>query len=375
MKSVVHITTWRPAGGLASVLKNIELNRNPNLFRYIYLYAEDGKDTEFDSFMRDRGNQIVVLPQLTFPIGMCRYMNAAYEFYKHNAKDIAIVHVHTPNIAIVHFFLAWKFGIKIRIAHSHNTRYSDNWWKGLLDRFFIWPMNLFLTDRFACGNDAARFLYGKHHLSDTYIFHNAIDTKNFQFRIDKRDIYRKKLNLTDKLVFGHAGLMVKRKNHMFLISTFAAIKEKYSDAILLLMGDGPLRANIQEKVEHLGLTDSVYFLGQRDDMADLLMAIDVFLFPSLFEGFPVSLVETQCVGLPCLVSDTVTREAAITDLIQFLPINDGAESLWVKAIENIKIDSRRDRSQELRAVGYDLSDEVKALENHYMELCQQAYAQ
>lgn len=139
------------------------------------------------------------------------------------------------------------------------------------------------------------------------------------------------------------------------------------------MGDGALRDDLQEKVNQLGLEDSVRFLGQRDDVADILMALDVFLFPSLFEGFPVSLMEAQCTGLPCLVSDTITREVAITDLVHFLPIHEGVEALWVKELERIKLDSRRDYSQVLQTAGYDLPKEVKALETHYQKLCHDAY--
>lgn len=372
-KSIIHITTWRTRGGIASVLKNIEVNRDSNLFRYVYLYAEDDKDSLFDMFMRNRNNEVVVLPKITFPLGLIKYICEAYKFYKRNAKDIAIVHVHTPNIAIVHFFLAWKFGIKIRIAHSHNTRYSDNWLKGICNYLLICPIKMFITDRIACGNDAAIFLFGKHNLSKTYIFHNAIDTAKFQFSVDRRKNKRKELNLSDNLVFGHVGNMLKQKNHSFLIDVFASIKKRYSNAVLLLVGDGALRDDLQKKVNQLGLEDSVRFLGQRDDVADILMALDVFLFPSLFEGFPVSLVEAQCAGLPCLVSDTITQEVAITDLIHFLPIHEGAEALWVKELERIKLDSRRDYSQVLQTAGYDLPKEVKALETHYQKLCHNAY--
>lgn len=119
------------------------------------------------------------------------------------------------------FIFAWKFGIKIRIAHSHSTRYSDNWLKGICNYLLICLMKIFVTDRFACGNDAANFLFGKHNLSNTYIFHNAIDTSIFQFSVDRRRNKRKDLNLSGNLVLGHVGNMFKLKIiHSLLMSLF-----------------------------------------------------------------------------------------------------------------------------------------------------------
>ncbi len=373
MRKIVHVITNRPHGGIGAVLKNIVTYSSSSQFQYSFLFSEDYKECSFDHFMKDRGYNVCVLPKLNSLSNILKYVITVYRYYLQNAGDIVAVHVHTPNVAFIHLFFAWKFGIKIRIAHSHSTRYSDNWLKGICNYLLICLMKIFVTDRFACGNDAANFLFGKHNLSNTYIFHNAIDTSIFQFSVDRRRNKRKDLNLTGNLVFGHVGNMFKLKNHSFLIDVFVSIKKRYSNAVLLLVGDGALRDDLQEKVNQLGLEDSVRFLGQRDDVADILMALDVFLFPSLFEGFPVSLMEAQCTGLPCLVSDTITREVAITDLVHFLPIHEGVEALWVKELERIKLDSRRDYSQVLQTAGYDLPKEVKALETHYQKLCHDAY--
>lgn len=370
---IVHITTWRTRGGIASVLKNIELNRQIDLYQYVYLYAEDGKDTAFDSYMRSRGNRVVVLPKLSFPIGICQYIRSAYDFYRDNAEDIAIIQIHTPNIAFIHLLLAKVFGIKVRIVHSHSTRYSDNRLKAFCNSILCFPLHFFHISQCACGKDAAIFLFGQKKWKDSYIFHNAIEVKNFRFDMDRRLKRRHIWNFGNSIVYGHVGNLQGPKNHIFLIEIFRKIKDIQPNSVLLLVGTGPLEFAIKSKVQSLNLTDSVHFLGQRDDVADILMALDVFLFPSLFEGFPVSLVEAQCAGLPCLVSDTITREVAITDLVHFLPIHEGAEALWVKELERIKLDSRRDYSQVLQTAGYDLPKEVKALETHYQKLCHNAY--
>lgn len=178
------------------------------------------------------------------------------------------------------------------------------------------------------------------------------------------------------LVFGHVGNFLRQKNHDFLIDVFAELHKARPESVLLLVGQGPLEQEIRDKVHRLGLDGSVRLLGYRSDIPQLLMAMDAFLFPSLFEGFPVSLVEAQCTGLPCFVADTVTTEARITDNVQFLPIKGQrvAEQWCDYILQTVDGFERRDQSDVLTKAGYDLAHEVKNLEQYYQRIIGEAYS-
>lgn len=292
---------------------------------------------------------------------------AVYKFYKNHAKEIAGIHLHAPNIGWLHLPIATFFGIKRRIVHSHNTKYSDKKANVFRNFFLISCSRPFITDYFACGQDAAIFLFGKRNLNNTYIFHNAIDVSRYRFNPDMRIRKRNELELNDRLVFGHIGNFLPQKNHHYLIKLFKSIVARHPNSLLLLVGIGPLEKEITEKVELLDLSDNIRFLGYRSDVVELLMAIDVILFPSLFEGFPMSIVEAQCAGLPCFLSKTITREIKLTNNVFFLPLAD--ENIWIDCIfQQLKEYQRTDHSNELKQAGYNLSDEVKLLETHYSNI-------
>lgn len=372
-RCIVHIVAKRPHGGIGSVLKNIELNRDPFLFNFIYLFAEDYREKSFDEYVRSYHGEVCVLPQLTFPFGFLKYIIATYSFYKKNAGRIVAVHVHAPNMALLHFVCAKFFKIRIRILHSHSTRYSESKVKGIINAVLVFFSKFFVTHKVACGKDAAQFFFGKHHEKDVFIFHNAIDTRLYTYNEEIRNKMREELHLKYSFVYGHVGNFYEVKNHSFLIDVFAAIKKQQPSAKLLLVGRGPLQKTIEEKVSVLGLQENVLFLGYRKDVRDLLMAMDIFLFPSLFEGFPVSLVEAQCTGLPCLISNTITSEVSITNLIKFLPIGQKNIVKWEETAIALssKKDERKSYSMKVQNMGYNLKHEIESLDKYYVELCKE----
>lgn len=368
------VTTNRPAGGTRSVLENIERYFAHTEITFEYLFSEDGSDKFFDKFVVERGSTIHVLPAFSLR-SLLSYIRALYSYYKYEHQNICAVHVHAPNIAFLHFLFAACFGIRVRVLHCHSTRFSDKRWKAIRNAVLIWPARLLLTHRCACGREAARFMFGKRHIKDTYIFHNAIEVDRFGFSPLARERTRRCLELGSALVLGHIGNFYKVKNHDFLIDVFAKVHKACPESVLLLVGLGPLEQEVRDKVYHLGLGDCVRFLGYRSDIPQLLMAMDAFLFPSLFEGFPVSLVEAQCTGLPCFVADTVTKEAKITDNVQFLPITgQNAAKQWLDDIlQTVSSFERRDQSEVLLKAGYDLAHEVKNLEQYYRRIVSEAY--
>ena len=161
----------------------------------------------------------------------------------------------------------------------------------------------------------------------------------------------------DAFVVGHIGRFSQQKNHTFLLEAFASVHRMHPEAILMLVGDGELRPEVTRQVERLHLSDCVRFCGVRSDVPALLSAMDVFAFPSFYEGMPNTIIEAQATGLPCVLADTITKEADITGLLTYLPLGDAAR--WANEIAGKCACVRRDTSEELKAAGYDIDEVCK----------------
>ena len=211
--------------------------------------------------------------------------------------------------------------------------------------------------KLAPSSEAACYTFGKKQLKNgkVKILHNAIPYRDFIFNCEIREKVRKNLKIEDKLVIGHIGRFDEQKNHKFLIEIFKEIKKNNENAILLLVGNGSLKEKVRKQVEELKLDDSVIFLGVRKDIPQLLMAMDIFVFPSLYEGMPNTVIEAQATGLKCIISDTITREADITGLVSYTSLNNGIEEWKSKVLNNCQYE-RKDTSDKFKEKGYDIED-------------------
>lgn len=227
---------------------------------------------------------------------------------------------------------------------------------------------------FFVGNFIGRFLYSKYidvmiSPSDlaaihsfgrrvytnggVHILHNALDLKVYQFDEQARNNIRKEFSIGDNVkIIGHVGRLSKQKNHTFLLDVFSEIHKKNPDTVLLLVGKGELEDKIKEKIKVLNLEDSVIFTGVRSDIPALLSAMDVFVFPSFYEGMPNTVIEAQATGLPCLIADTITKEANVTGLVQYMPLKD--PTAWAKTALNMISDTRVQTKKILIEKGYDI---------------------
>lgn len=256
-------------------------------------------------------------------------------------------------------FLAMLAGVKKRIAHHHQA-YGNN----LLCAIMRIPCKLFATHWLACGEVAAINGWGRAAFkkSKVTILPNAIDPERFKFSETARHEIRAKHGIAeDDFVVGHVGRFYPQKNHEFLIDVFAEFHKRKANAKLLLLGDGPLQEHIKQKVELLGLSNAVFFAGLQKNVAPFYSAMDVFCFPSLWEGLPLTLVEAQYAGLPCLVSEKITHEVMITDGICYLPLNDTCA--WVEKMESVK---NRVQTEKINNQ-YNIETCYKILERIYVE--------
>ena len=238
-----------------------------------------------------------------------------------------VVHVHDCSATMAVEMLAAKLtGVKVRISHSHNTKCDHIKADKILRPFFEKMCNV----GFACSKEAGEWMFPKKSFS---IITNGIDLEKFQFNSKIREEMRERNSLDEKFVIGHVGRFSKQKNHEKLIDIFSMTSKAIPNAKLVLIGDGELRTEIQERVQKEKL--DVLFVGLSDEVEKWLQAIDMIVFPSLFEGLPLGLVEAQAAGLPCVLSDTISPDIAITDLVKFVSLDASAEE-WVDNITALK---------------------------------------
>jgi len=222
----------------------------------------------------------------------------------------------------------------------------------------------------ACSDDAGKWLYGKNvvHNPRYEVWKNGIDVQAFRFDGERRDRVRAQLGVTDQVVLGHVGRFIPVKNHKFLIKVFKAYHETQPKSVLLLVGEGPLVEEAKELANELGIGEHVLFLGVRKDIPDLLAAMDCFLLPSLYEGFPISAVEAQASGLECFISDRVPHDIQITDDLTFIPIDEGVQP-WCDAL--LASHNSSDRDQAYKKVvdqGYDITEMAAYVERFYRDV-------
>ena len=297
-----------------------------------------------------------------------QYKQDMKSFFKENSKNYDTIWVNVCSLANIDYLkYAKKYGIKRRIIHCHNSQNMDSFLRGLLHRYNKLKLRRYATDFWSCSNDASKWFYGKKIAnSDKYlVIKNAIDTDKFTFDENIRAEYRTKLDIEDKLVIGHVGRFHFQKNHPFVIKVFNEIHKQREDAVLLLIGVGPDEEKIKQMVKEYNLEDSVRFLGSRDDVPELMQAMDVFLFPSVFEGLGLAAIEAQAAGLKSYVTKgKIPKEVIVDeDNINFIPLNE-SETVWGKKILK-DIDKKTERKFKTKLVqnaGYDIKSECLKLE-------------
>lgn len=318
---ILHVVVNMNRGGAETLIMNLYRNMDRTKIQFDFLTSKEGV---FDDEIVKLGGKIHRIPYIS-DVGHFAYRKQLEGFFREN-HSYKVVHSHMDKMSGLVLQAAKKAGIQKRIAHSHSTQSEGS----LPARLYKWYAGTLIipnsTHFFACSNKAAQWLFNK---KKTNILKNGIDYEKFAFSVDIRKQIRRELNIEDHtFVLGHVGRFSRPKNHIFLIDIFANYIKQREDSILILVGDGPLSKGILEKVKNLKLEGMVKFIGIRGDINRILQAFDVFVFPSLYEGLPVSLIEAQAAGLPCLISDQISKEVDLgINLIQFLPITSNSE--WI----------------------------------------------
>ena len=280
-------------------------------------------------------------------------------------KEYKILHSHVRSYASVYIPIANKYGLKT-IIHSHSTS-NGNGLSAIIKNIMQYPLRFQADYLFACSEEAGQWLFGKKACkkNNYKVIHNAIDSKKFSFCSIKRKEIREKLGINDKFVIGHVGRMTKPKNHTFLLRIFLEVRKIRKDAVLLLIGDGELRSSMEKEIRNLGIMDKVLALGSKNNIQDYYQAMDVFVFPSLWEGLGIVCIEAQASGLPCVVSENVPKEIDLGEnLIHVMNLSDG-EKKWADVISSVSTNFRYGRQEAVCRAGYDIEENAMLLEDFY----------
>ncbi len=359
---ILHIVTYMGRGGLETMLMNYYRNIDRNKIQFDFLVHRDF-EADYDAEILSLGGRIYHLPRLN-PFSK-NYLQKLNEFFAEH-REYDIVHSHLDCMSGIPLKAAQKHGVPVRIAHAHNSNQTKDI-KYVLKLIYKKTINEYANKLFACGQEAGLWMFGT---DDFKILNNAIDTQCYVFNTDIRNKIREKLEIgTDSLVIGHVGRFSVPKNHEYLLNIFYEVQKENDKAILLLVGDGELRDKIQQQVQQLNISDKVVFTGVRPDVCDLLQAMDVFVFPSIYEGLPVSIIEAQASGLPCIISDKVPLECRVTDNVYQLNLNDDIRK-WTHSIEVCAQQKRCNCYEDICSAGYDIKQNAIELENIYLQMAQ-----
>lgn len=347
MKRVLHIVSSMNMGGLETFIMNIYRNINHTDIQFDFLEFSENT-CYYDQEINELGGMIFKVPAKSK--NLIRSLLTIKEIVQDN--NYHVIHRHYSSASMVLEIAAAKAGGATQLlSHAHST--NSNTPK--LIHYLARPLlNKISTVRLACSEDAGRWMYGKKTFS---IINNGINVREFIFNENVRNNMRRELGLTDKKIVGHVGRFNKVKNHAFIIHIFAKLQTIREDTVLVLVGDGPLREQTGILAKKLNVHDKIIFLGLRNDVNTLLQAFDVFVLPSLYEGFPMTLVEAQATGLDCLISNRVTKAASFFEKNKYLGIEIDDIPEWATEIDTAlkNENDRRNAYITINKSGYDIA--------------------
>ena len=350
-------------GGVETVIMNYYRNIDRTKIQFDFV-VHKGALPQYITKAKKYGGKVYEIT--SYKSNIFKYTYEIYKIIKEN--NYKIIHSNMNSLSGFPLLAAYLAGAKVRILHNHTTDNSAEGIRTIAKRLLRPFAKLFANQYWACSKLAAEWMYGKNAVTNgkVTIINNAINLEKFKFNKEKREKLRKELGLENCFVIGHVGRFVKTKNHEFLIEVFNEVLKQKETARLLLIGDGKLKLQIEEKVKKLGIKSAVMFLGNRNDVADLYNAMDLFVLPSLYEGLPVVGVEVQANSLPFICSDKVTNEILLTDNIRLLSLQQ-YKTEWCNAILNAERKKIANKKDSLLK-NFDIKSESKKLESLYIKI-------
>ena len=352
---VLQVISGIGSGGAEAFLMNMYRNVDRSKVQFDFLLRSD--ENIYEDEINKLGGKIYYTA--SFPKHYLKNKYQVRSILKNNQYEA--VHVHANALFYMTALTeAKRAGVPCRIMHSHNTspRYS---WSVPIHTFNQKRIEKFATYEFACSTGAAQWMFGK----QCTVIKNAIDLEKFRYDETARKAVRKELNISDDtFVLGHVGRFLPVKNHQFILNVFSEIVRQRENSALVLVGTGDLFSEIQRQAEQKGIAEKVFFLGVRKDVNRVLNAFDIFVFPSIYEGLPVSMLEAQANGLSVFCSENISNEAIVSKNVKKLSVYAGSK-YWAEQI--LSSDTAHiDNLKKLRESGYDIREEAQRLQNIYL---------
>lgn len=362
-KRILQVIGGLDNGGSQAMILNIyrKIDREKVQFDFIVDHPDE---MYFASEVKALGGKIHIMPTFT-GFNLQEILKAWNDFFITH-PEYKIIHAHVRSYASIFLSIAKKHGL-VTISHSHSTS-SGKGLKAVVKNILQIRLRYVADYMMSCSYHAGEWLFGKKAADSErhFVINNAVDVPKYVYSKARSDEQREKWGIPDDaFVVGHVGRFCEVKNHSFIVDVFAEVLKKEQNAFLLLVGDGETLEMTKQKAKELCVIDRIVFTGQSEDVPELLCAMDVLMFPSLYEGLPVTLIEAQGTDLPCVVSDTVDEKSNIGGDFVRLPLEDSAEK-WAIAVINAKKEQRCDKTELIVKNGYDISQTSEWIKEFYL---------
>lgn len=367
MLRILHVIGSMQCGGTETLLMNIYRNIDRSKIQFDFVVH-----TNVHNFYEDEIEKLGGKIYRTRKFNVFNYFSYKkyWKDFFNNHQEYKIVHGHINSSALIYLKAAKKQGI-VTVIHSHATRNNEKNIRSVVFLIAAYPIRFIADYFFGCSRQAGLDRFGENVVnSDRFqVLNNGIESRKFIYDIEKRKKVRDKEKVSENMVvIGHVGRFTYAKNHKFIIELFEEYHKFNPESELWLIGKGELEEKISNMVNERSLTDCVRFLGQKRDVSAYLNAMDVFIFPSLFEGLGISLVEAQATGLPCVVSENIQEEADIqAGLVHKLRLSDDLQD-WVEKINEYKGFQRQDTSENVKKVGFEIQLIAEKLQRFYLDI-------
>lgn len=348
--------------GAEAMIMNLYRNIDRDKIQFDFVVNDRTEPFVFEKEVEKLGGRIFTLPKFS-GTNFVLYRKKVNQLLQ-NHPEWKIIHIHNASSAMLMIDLAKKHEL-VTIAHAHFDQDFINF-KSYVQKILRVPIKNNADYLLACSKLAGAFVFNVNK-EEIRVIKNAIEPEKYRFNEKMRRRKRAELGLKNEMILGHFGRMEMEKNHLYLIDVFKAYHKLNSESFLILIGEGELKEEIQKKVNEYGLENNVHFLGVGPDHYEWFQAMDIFLFPSLFDGVPITLIEAQAAGLPIIASDNITKEVQITDLVYFKMIEEEPNQ-WAKKIDDLYLLFREDMTERIIEAGFDVKDTAKELENYYFSI-------
>lgn len=362
MLKVIHfLPTINYTSGIASMIMNYYRKIDKSKIQFEFITFLKNNKVSFKKEIEDLGGKVYSIES---PKKILKFYKGLNEILKKYKNQKVIFHNHQINFTIFIYGLVKKELNCKFIIHNHTSKYSDKILSSIRNYILCWPIKFLNVERFACSEKAAKLVYGN---KKFYLMVNGIDFEKYKFDENIREKYRKEFNVENNFVIGHIGHFEKVKNHDYILKIFYEICNKDEKFVLLLVGNGKLKNEFIKKIKKLKIEKKVILLENRNDIHTLLNAMDVFVFPSKFEGLGIAAIEAQANGLPLIISNKVPKEVNITNAT-VLNINNSSLEIWVEQI--LKIYHSKNNRKKTTFINniFSIDESCVALENKYLNM-------